>query len=243
MPIAIAILDKIKKLIALSKSSNINEAETARTMADKLIEKYSVTEEELGSIESKPLYGEDEKLFVTIGIVGWKQQLALAVATHFECQIIQEEVVPGEGDHQFEYYIYGDNDQVKDTRFAFNTFIKKVDELCYIKCFNKGPVYIDSYCEGVIESIKINIKMYGIDIPKVRSTLKKEQPISNQYSSSLTQIHKEKEEPTNRRVDVNSQSIIKDIVAYFKGLTDGRDISLQDILDLEMENKESDQLD
>ena len=235
-----AILDKIKKLLSLTQSSNPNEAENARAMADKLIAKYAVTEEELSSLEEKVYYGEDEKLFVTLGIVGWRQQLALAVATHFDCQIVQEELVPAEGIHQFNYYVYGDDDQVRDTQFVYHAFAKKVEKLADTKCLGRGHIYIDSYCEGVIDSVKWNIKMYGIDLPSGKRSFKKQEEVASvKPSNAITKTSTEKDEPTDKRVDVNSQSLVKDVMAFYKGVDDGADLSLRDVLELEVENEES----
>jgi len=237
-----AILNKVKLLLNLASSPNPNEAANARELADKLISKYNITEDELSSLEPKEFYGENEKLFVTLGVVGWRQQLAVAVSKYFDCQIIQEELVPAEGLHQFNYYVYGDDDQVKDVQFVYHAFSKKVENLTDLRCVGRGPVYVDSYCEGVVESIKLNIAMYGIDVPEIKRTLKQEEQAAPPTSNTITKSGPDKEEPTDKRVDINAQSFIKDIMAYFKGLEDGKELSLQDILELEVDNKESPQI-
>jgi hypothetical protein len=237
-----AILDKVKKLLNLASSSNPNEAENAQAMADKLIAKYNITEEDLASLEPKVFYGEDEKLFVTLGIVGWRQQLALAVATYFDCQIVQEELVPVDGAHQFNYFVYGDPDQVKDTQFVYHAFIKKIENLSDTRCFGRGPIYVDSYCEGVVESVRWNIDMYGIEVPEIKKPLKKEEQAAPLNSKTIVKSGTEKDEPTDKRVDVNKHSIIKDIMAYFKGVDDGKALSLQDILEIEFSNAEHEKI-
>jgi hypothetical protein len=234
-----ATLDKIKKLLSLTQSSNPNEAENARAMVDKLVAKYGVTEEELSSLEEKVYYGEDEKLFVTLGIVGWRQQLALAVATFFDCQIVQEELVPAEGIHQFNYYVYGDPDQVRDTQFVYHAFAKKIEKLADYKCLGRGDIYIDSYCEGVIDSVKWNIKMFGIDLPDIKRPIKKQEETLTIKPGAITKTSSEKDEPTDKRVDVNNQSLVKDVMAFYRGVDDGADLSLKDILQLEVTNEES----
>jgi hypothetical protein len=235
MSVPQAVLHKVKLLLNLAQSSNQNEADNARTMADKLIAKHNITEDDIASLDEKVYYGEDEKLFVTLGIVGWRQQLALAIATYFDCQIVQEELVPGEGVHQFNYFVYGDTDQVKDTQFVYHAFSNKVELLSDTQCLGRGPIYIDSYCEGVVESVRYNIQMYGIDIPEIKSTLNKEQHAPAPTTKSLAKSKEEKDEPTDKRVDVNSQSLIKDVMAYFKGVDDGKNLSLQDVLAMAVE--------
>lgn len=238
MSTAPAILNKVKLLLKLTTSPNANEAAAAQAMADKLIAKYNITEEELASMEDKVFYGEDEKLFTTVGVDNWRQQLAVAISGYFDCQIVQEELVPLEGAHQFHYFVYGDDDQVKDTQFVYHAFVKRIDTLISIKCIGRGRVYIDSYCEGVVESIKWNIQMYGIDLPEIKKPLKQEQatpPTSNTLSKPST----EKEEPTDKRIDISKQSFIKDIMAYFRGVDDGKALSLQEIIELELKNQEA----
>lgn len=242
MPATEAILQKIKLLINLSVSSNLNEAEAAVNMIAKLVAKYKITEEELKSLkENKPLYGEDEKLFVTIGLVGWKQQLALAIGKYLDCQIIQEELIPLEGLHQFSYFIYGSSQDSANVKFVYNAFSKKVEELILINCVGRGMIYISSYCEGVVESIKNNIYWDGIELPitkvPTRQPTEKEKPLATE-KSKLIKIKEEKENPVEASVDVNSQSLIKEINAYYRGLDHGRHISLDDVLELESKKEE-----
>ena len=246
MPAPPATLAKVKKLLALATSSNPNEAANAKELADKLIEKYNITEADLGSLDPKEHYGENEKLFVTYGSVMWRQQLAVAVAKYFDCQIIQEEHRPaGSGEEvtgEFHHFVYGDDDQVKDTQFVYHAFAKKIDNLVEVKCIGRGPVYKDSYCEGVVESVKWNIEMYGIDIPEIKKPLKKQEEKSMSIPTTGMIKSSDKEEPVeNRRKSIDG-TFIKDIMAYFKGIDDGKHLSLQDILELEVQNKEADQL-
>lgn len=239
------ILSKIKLLLKLANSPNPHEAQNAREMADRLISKYKITPEQLKELEDKkPLYGENEKLFVTWGIEGWRQQLALAIGTHFECQIVQEEVVPVDGLHQFNYYVYGDEPDVINVKFVYNAFIKKIEEYILTRCVGRGPIYISSYCEGLVEGIKNNIMWEGIDIPEVRkpSATTNTSITPADSGANLVPNKEEKEKPADKSVDVNSQSLIKDVMAYFKGLDDGKGLSLQDILELEVINEKPQQL-
>lgn len=244
MPAPESILKKVKLLLNLANSPNQNEADNARTLADKLIAKYNITEDELASLEEKVFYGEDEKLFTTLGVVGWRQQLALAVATYFDCQIVQEELAPNNGGiSEFNYFVYGDDDQVKDTQFVFHAFCNKVLYLIETRCIGRGEIYIGSYCEGIVESIRWNIQMYGIELPEIGRSVKKEvAQAAPPTSKSITKADGTKEEPTDKRVNINSQSFIKDVMAYFKGVEDGKDLSLKDILELAVQNETSKEL-
>jgi hypothetical protein len=241
-----SILTKIKLLLSLSKSPNQNEAANALEMVDKLIVKYNISPEELKSIEEKkPLYDENDKLFTTIGLVGWRQQLAVAIGKHFECKIIQEELIPFEGLHQFDYYVYGDSQDANNVRFVFNSFIGSIEKLMEKKCPGRGQIYLSSYGEGVVEAIKNNIYWDGIELPteKVPSrSIPQEEKILNNGVSNLSKAKEEKEKPTEQSIDISSQSFIKDVMAYFAGLNDGKNLALSDILELEVENEKSKEL-
>ena len=241
-----SILAKVKKLLALTNSPNTNEADNARSMADKLIEKYNITEEELGSLDPKEYYGENEKLFVTLGMVMWRQQLAVAVAKYYDCQIVQEELRPAGSSEdaivEYHHYVYGDDDQVKDTQFVYKAFAKKIDNLCDTKCLGRGPVYLSSYCEGVVESVKWNIEMYGIDIPDIKKPIKKQEEKSIPISTTGIVRSSDKEEPVeNRRKNIDG-TFIKDIMAYFRGLDDGKNFSLKEVLEIEVSSIEVEKL-
>lgn len=229
-----SILQKIKLLLKLTASPNPNEAENAKSMADKLIAKHNVSEEELKSLEDKqPLYGENERVFSTTGLEGWRQQIVLAVAKHFGCQIVQEETVPSEGPHEFSYFAYGPPEDVVNVKIAYAHFAAKVEQLFLTNCAGRGPIYIASYGEGVAESLRHNIMMDGIDLPSIKKPVIKTE--EKQTETSAANLAKPKEKPAQESVNVNSQSFIKDIRAYFKGLEDGRDLSISD---LELENND-----
>ncbi len=230
-----SILQKIKLLLKLTASPNPNEAENARAMADKLIAKHNVTEEELKSLEDKqPLYGENERIFSTTGLESWRQQIVLAVAKHFGCQIVQEETVPLEGPHDFSYFAYGDPDDVLSVKIAYAYFIKQVESLIATTCIGRGPIYISSYAEGVSQAIGNNIMIDGIDLSTIKKPVKTEEnAVVETGTDKITKIKEEKEKPAKETVNINSQSFIKDIRAYFKGLEDGRDLSINN---LELEN-------
>jgi hypothetical protein len=246
MPTPETVLTKIKLLLNLGNSPNENEAAAAQAMADKLIAKYNVTEEELRSLAEKPpLYGKEDILFHTYSLIGWMQRLALAIAKQFYCYVVQEQIHATLGAIEYNYYVYGDDEDTNSVKFAFNAFVKKIHNTIDIKCLGRGPIYIESYTEGLVEAIKANLEMDGIEIPEVKRPsrpIQQEEKILNNGQSNMTQFKQQKEAPEKETVDVGGGSIIRDVMAYFKGLEDGRRLSLQDVLELEIENEEAQKL-
>lgn len=246
MPTPETILTKIKLLLNLANSPNENEAASAQAMADKLIAKYNVTEEELQSLAEKPpLYGKDDLLFHTLGMCNWMQRLAFTCSKQFYCYVVQEQLQAATGLTEYNYYVYGEDDDAESVKFVFHAFVKRIREHIDTKCIGRGPIYIESYTEGLVEAIRANIEMDGIEIPEVKRParpIQQEEKVLNNGQSNLTQFKQQKEAPEKETVDIGSGSLIRDVMAYFKGLEDGRHFSLQDVLELEVENEEAEQL-
>ena len=229
MPASESILNKIKLLVKLSESPNPNEAQNAKDMVDKLINKYSITQEELQSVvDKKSAYCENDLVFNTQNICGWKSQLALCLAFKFDCQIVQEQVIPTEGQSSYDYYVFGDDSDAFNVKHYFNVLNNKILDLINENCVSKGPIYIDSYCEGVVQSIRNSIELGDIQLIKLKSDVPVEsEKIIGNGNANLAPIKQEKEKlETEVKTDVGSQSIIKDIGAYFNGLSDGLDVYL-----------------
>jgi len=237
------ILTKVKLLRNLINSPNPNEASAARTMADKLIAKYNITDEELKSLEDQPpKYGVENLLFHTFSIIGWMQHLALGIAKHFYCHIVQETLQPSSGACEYNYYVYGEDEDVVSTQFVFKAAFKKINDLVEARCLGRGPVYVQSYCEGLVESIKNNIEDFGIEIPEIKrpaaAAPQTEKIIDTSGKGAMTAPAKqEPEKPEKESVDISGSSQIKDVMAYLKGLQDGSRISFREILELEAENE------
>ena len=80
------ILDKIKKLLALSTSSNVNEAATAAAAAQRLMLEHKLTEADVSESQAGQMFE------LSMGAVGfasrWKFVLVTAVARSFFCEAI-----------------------------------------------------------------------------------------------------------------------------------------------------------
>jgi hypothetical protein len=239
------ILTKVRFLLNLGTSPNANESTAAIAAADKLIVKYNISQEELDSTKDEPrAYSADSLVFKSFKVVGWMQHLVLACAKQFYCHIVVEKISALSGHEEYNYYAYGDDQDIISVKFAFNAIVKKIHELLDTRCIGRGPIYQDSYCEGCVESVKATIASFGIEIPerKLPSRPIQEEKVLNNGTSNLA-VHKaEKDKPEKETVDVAQGSMIKDVMAYFKGLEDGAKISVQDVLELEAENEEADQL-
>jgi Protein of unknown function (DUF2786). len=80
------ILDRVKKLLALSTSSNVNEAATAAAAAQKLMLEHKLTEEDVSDTQDGQMFE------LSMGAAGfasrWKFVLVTAVARAFFCEAV-----------------------------------------------------------------------------------------------------------------------------------------------------------
>ncbi len=79
------IILKIKKLLALSKSSNQNEAQNAMLKAQKLLIKYKLSLQEIESYSIEKIKIEDFKTNQKFRGKSWKGNLAQVIADNFGC--------------------------------------------------------------------------------------------------------------------------------------------------------------
>lgn len=233
MPTSQPILDKLKHLLKLTTSPNENEADNAKIMADKLIAKYNISEEEIKSINDvKPLYTDDQRLYSVFELIEWKQVLAFVIAYYFESLIVQERLVPAKGPTEYVYYVFGDNENIKSIKSIFFQLSDKVEELIKLNCFGRGGIYIHAYSEGIISSIQTNIQSGSLELPNVYRENKEETISDKALVVKKEDLVKVKTPPpTEEKVEVSSKSLIKNISAYFKGVADGNKIELRDLLE------------
>jgi hypothetical protein len=221
MPAPPEIIKKIKLLINLSKSSNLNEATNARKKADDLIFRYNVSESEL--LDNEDQISENKFLFESDGLILWKAKLAMIVATYFDCLIFQEELRPENGLSHYKYYLLGTEEDTDKTKLLFNTLSEKCS-LIILNILYRGEIYTSSFKDGLIDGIKENISFIEVQINKTVAA--EPAPELNVSSNNLATV------PEKNKVDVpktklEGGQLVKDVMAYFAGLQAGKDILIE----------------
>lgn len=221
-------LHKIKLLFNLAAKAPEHEAANAKALAQKLIDKHGVTEDQLNELlnDGKPLYGEDQRLFSTSTVVPWKSLLAYLVSFKFNCYVVQEEQVPTEGTSVFVYYLYGDDNDVAVVQAFFPRLMKEVEDIMNIACYGRGESFIESYREGLINGLRENLAYFDMDFSFLKNKTTDKQLNTSSANLAKTDAELPKEKPAKESVDVSSKTIVKDIAAFFRGDNDGRNVDL-----------------
>jgi hypothetical protein len=121
-----SLIKRIKKLMALSKSSNENEAAAAAAKAQELLIKYNV---EMSEVDKVSLEREDTQLrkeFVELfgenakNVIYWKRDLAFGVAKANLCQGVSS----GKG-----MYFLGRGHNIEIAKFMYETIMRDVERI------------------------------------------------------------------------------------------------------------------
>jgi uncharacterized protein DUF2786 len=224
------ILTKVKYLQRLAASPNENEALAAKTLAQKLIDKHGISEQELSeSIRSElPLYDDSDILFRTPTIVGWKSLLSLLLSQKYDSYVVQEHQVPSEGPSEYVYFLYGDDEDAPLVKHLFNAFLAKIEELVATNCVGRGERYLSSYQEGAVNGIREVLDYLEFSLPKmvkVKPEIKAEDKTKMVKTDTEEKIAPPEIEST---ADVGAQSKVEDPIAYLRGVADGSQIELDD---------------
>jgi hypothetical protein len=223
-----SIAEKVKKLLALAASSNENEASNAKTMAEKLIQKFDLKEEDYVIVEAAPIYTDDDLLFETKDFQEWKANLALVIGNKYDCLVIQEINETG-NDRRFKYFVYGDDPDVIHTKALFDFVIKSAQKLIDDQTDGRGELYVSSFAEGLAQGVRLNIETQDFQMEGI--VLEKKPIQSSNSKEGLMKVESDalikKEPPIKERTLLNNnQDKQLDIMAYARGQKAGGSICI-----------------
>lgn len=151
------IIDRVKKLLALATSNNINEAATAAALAQELINKYNLSYLLLGDpLEEKFVKDfRDEKCLYKFSknLIIWKGVLAKNVADTNHCRTY----IFKTPNYKF-IGIIGREEDVEYVREIFNFLCIEIERLCIREGKNKGKLWRNNFKLGAVEQVLIMLK-------------------------------------------------------------------------------------
>jgi len=230
------LLEKIRKLLALSESSNENEALLAAAKAKEMLERYNLS---LADIESCEIL---EKNYDTGSsrMPGWLLQLSASVARGFNCEIYYKRTVCGKSKLTASICFVGTDIDTEIAEYVFEYLRKTVESVTAKKMkelkmpkfakllrINKAS-YLrrmrNSYRIGLVAALDEKIRRFA-ESGKGRETAKAGCAGSNAMTVSregaLQRYMNSLELSRGRR---GKTSVLPD--GYHDGLKDGKDISI-----------------
>lgn len=214
-------ITKVQLLLRLAAGAEGNESEAAKTMAQQIIEKYGLTEEEYLEKEVKPLYQDDALLFEEVIPQDWTQQLALICGNKFDCYVIKEDNhTVGTEDHTFKLFVYGHDDDVVLVKQLWQLVYSQIEELVEKNCDGRSSLYRTSYAEGAVNGVRQNIECESFDVEGLVKVApeEKEAPKETQAIEKIKQP--KKEQPIAETTKIRTEEKPIDFGAWVRGEND-----------------------
>lgn len=154
-----SVIDKVQKLLALSKSSNPNEAAAAAAAANRLIDQYRLQEVDFstGSSESDPMAEDESYIYESGKITQWKAMLIGVLTTHYGVAFFNDTHYP-EGRKVSRFKLIGRSSDIQITRYMFAWLTLECQRLADSQAKGLGRVFVASYCEGFVTGVHAQLK-------------------------------------------------------------------------------------
>jgi hypothetical protein len=163
------VVDKIRKLLRLAESADVNEAAAAAGAAQRLMEEHRIDQamisldddESDGTPDEEDIRSwADEPLESSGRLPGWKSQLAVAIAGVNGCQVFLGRAYKGDDyDHpQTTLCLVGRPSDVASVRYLFAYLTKEIDRLCKLHGRGLGRTWANSFRVGAVHTVRKRLK-------------------------------------------------------------------------------------
>lgn len=148
------IASRIRKLLALSKSSNVHEAANAAAHAQRLMDEYrlGLTDLEDDCPDPWDVVLDEDALDSGVRFAHWKIELAIIVAEHNACRVV---VVPD--NRHCTIQLVGSSRETAVVREMYTWLLKQVDQIARRRA-GKGRSAKDSFRQGMLLTIEDELK-------------------------------------------------------------------------------------
>lgn len=149
------VIDKVKNLLALSKSDNVHEATAAANKANQLIDEYRLSSMDLSEDNSEidPLIEDADAIYESGRQIFWKVNLVIVLANHYGCAVYNHANY-STGRMFSRFKLIGRTSDIQIVKYMFSWLSMECQRLAEINGKGRGKVYIQSYCLGFVSGIK-----------------------------------------------------------------------------------------
>ena len=170
------VIDKVKKLLRLSTSDNVNEAAAAAARAQALMEEHRIDQAmfdvsddggEAPEAEEEIVDHESDPVEVGRSIASWKGQLLLAVCAVNACKSYR-----GHQAHEGRYVrslcIIGRPSDVAMVKHLYAYLAHEIDRLCLKANFGYGRTWMNSFRLGAVREVFRRLKLVAAEAQRDR---------------------------------------------------------------------------
>lgn len=144
------IIEKVRKLLALSQSSNAHEAANAAAKANALIDEYRLSVDQISDVGSEDpiIHDQADPLYQADRVMVWRKLLALKLTRHYGCYIWNKATARG-----CFYVVAGRKSDVDVLRYMFAYISSECTRLSVREAKGKGRIYAESYRTGFVDGV------------------------------------------------------------------------------------------
>lgn len=166
-----SVIEKVKKLLELSKSANAGEAANAAAIANKLIDTYrlSTTDISTESGELDPIIEDDSYIYETGRVTPWKNTLIYVLSNHYGVANFNDNYFP-EGRKVSRFKLVGRTSDIHIVRYMFAWLMTECQRLANLQVKGQGRVAVSSYCSGFVSGISTQLRASRQEVQKAATS-------------------------------------------------------------------------
>jgi Protein of unknown function (DUF2786). len=187
-----SVVDKVQKLLALSKSSNAHEAAAAAAMANKLIDQYRLSEADLevhGQNE-EPLEEDEGYLYESGKVTPWKMTLMSVLVKHYGLAHWND-ATWASGRQVSRFKLVGRKSDIAVAKYMFTWLTAECQRISMLEAKGMGRVYVGSWCAGFVNGVASQLKASRAEAQKdaTSAAIVKVDARADQSKNFLDKLH------------------------------------------------------
>lgn len=195
-----SIIERVKKLLSLSQSSNVNEAAAAAAAANRLIDKFRLSQSDLINNDDQ-IVEDNEYIYETKKVTQWKLSLISVLSKHYGVVYYNSALIKNNRKHS-RFILVGLKSDIEITKYMYTWLFCECQRLSNMNAKGRGKVFVSSYCDGFVVGINQQLSSSREEIKKeVGSSIIK---IDSRFSRA------------NDFLNSNKNLVIKNIVCHRK---------------------------
>lgn len=168
------IVDRIKKLLRLAQSDNVNEAANAAGQAQRLMEQHridqallDVSDADGGPVEDEDVRVDGEPMTRSGRLPQWKVQLGVCVANANACRCYLDTRWNDDREvYEKSLCIVGRPSDVATVRYLFTYLAHEIERLCKRDGQGRGRTYANSFRIGAVHTIRKRLVLAKAEVRK-----------------------------------------------------------------------------
>lgn len=166
-----SIIERVHKLISLSRNANANEAAAAAAIANRLIDQYRLSKAdlEMHAETVEPIEEDTGYIYESGRINPWKVYLIDVLVNHYGLTHWNDTDYTS-GRKVTRIKVIGRKTDITIVKYMFAWLMSECQRLADLEAKGKGHVFVGSYCMGFVQGISLQLKNSRIEAQKEAST-------------------------------------------------------------------------